>query len=298
MSGPNVQVTALCSLQVSICGLCGESLKVLLDSQPAAATVEDTAGRLPLHVAVDKNKPWLRLIATLVAAYPDGCKSRDGDYVALIICCVHLPYLAGGGRLPIHIAVDRNNPSIEVVRLLISTYPDGAVMRRGVGRLPIHYAVFYDHPNLEVVNFLLETYPTGAKLVDVYGRLPLHYAVDRARPNLDVVKTLLHVFPDGVFAKDTLSRSPLSIAVDHGEPMPVEVLRILVAAYPISVKEKGPMGKLPLLIAVETARPSLACVRFLAQSYPDAISCGAVDGKEDTPLSTCRARGLEYLERE
>ena len=52
---------------------------MLLESQPSAAAVEDTAGRLPLHVAVDKHRPWLRLIETLIAAYPDGCKTRDGE---------------------------------------------------------------------------------------------------------------------------------------------------------------------------------------------------------------------------
>ena len=175
--------------------------------------------------------------------------------------------------------MDRNNPSLEVVRLLIATYPDGVCMRRGVGRLPIHYAVFYDQPNLEVVNFLLEQYPTGAELVDVYGRLPLHYAVDRPQPNLSVVTSLLDVFAKGALAKDTLSRSPLTIAVDHGAPMPVQILKVLVAAHPASVWEKGPMGKLPLQIAVETARPSLACTRYLARCYPAAITCGSSEGK-------------------
>jgi hypothetical protein len=63
---------------VSIYGLCGDSVKVLLDSQPAAASVEDTAGRMPLHVAVDKHRPWIRLIETLLMAYPGACGTRDG----------------------------------------------------------------------------------------------------------------------------------------------------------------------------------------------------------------------------
>jgi hypothetical protein len=33
---------------------------------------------MALHVAVDKHKPWLRLIDTLVTAYPTACKMRDG----------------------------------------------------------------------------------------------------------------------------------------------------------------------------------------------------------------------------
>ena len=51
---------------------------MLLESQPEAAGVEDATGRMALHVAVDKHKPWLRLIDTLVTAYPTACKMRDG----------------------------------------------------------------------------------------------------------------------------------------------------------------------------------------------------------------------------
>lgn len=53
-------------------------LKVLLESQPEAAAVEDAAGRMALHVAVDKHQPWIRLVDTLVDAYPTACKMRDG----------------------------------------------------------------------------------------------------------------------------------------------------------------------------------------------------------------------------
>jgi hypothetical protein len=52
--------------------------QVLLESQPEAAAVEDAAGRMALHVAVDKHQPWLRLVNTLVDAYPMACKMRDG----------------------------------------------------------------------------------------------------------------------------------------------------------------------------------------------------------------------------
>jgi len=43
---------------VNIYGLCGDTLKILLASNPEAAYVEDTYGRLPLHVAVDREDPY------------------------------------------------------------------------------------------------------------------------------------------------------------------------------------------------------------------------------------------------
>lgn len=43
-----------------------------------------------------------------------------------MVCYAMLWYgvsVVGGGRLPLHIAVDRNNPSVEVVRAVIRGYP-------------------------------------------------------------------------------------------------------------------------------------------------------------------------------
>ena len=68
-------------MQVSIYGLCGDTLAILLASNPAAATIEDSVGRLPLHVACDCDEPWLRTVRTLVEAYPRACRERDGAQI-------------------------------------------------------------------------------------------------------------------------------------------------------------------------------------------------------------------------
>lgn len=63
-------------------------MKFLLESNPAAAAVEDTAGRMPLHVAVDKHRPWLRLIETLITAHPNACSTRDGfNFTSIFLLC-------------------------------------------------------------------------------------------------------------------------------------------------------------------------------------------------------------------
>lgn len=81
---------------ITIYTLCGDTVRVLLQSNPDAAKVEDNYGRLPLHVAVDRDQPWTDAIERLVTAYPQALNRRDG-----------------GGRLPLHIAVDRQEPNIE-----------------------------------------------------------------------------------------------------------------------------------------------------------------------------------------
>jgi hypothetical protein len=124
---------------VSIYGVCGDTIGTLLVSNPAAAAVEDSIGRLPLHVAVDCDQPWLSTVATLVEAYPRACRERDG-----------------AGRLPLHVVVDRNRPCASTMHILLNSYPEAAGSRRGVGRLAIHYACFCENPSLAIIDILLE----------------------------------------------------------------------------------------------------------------------------------------------
>ena len=150
---------------VSIYGLCGDTVSALLESVPEAAGVEDNLGRLPLHVACDRDAPWMDVLEALVEAKPESLNSRDG-----------------GGRLPLHVVLDRQVPDINAVRFIVRSNPGAVSARRGVGRLPLHYACFSDNPDLEVIQCLLDSYPDGVHAVDVYGRLALHYAVDKAYP--------------------------------------------------------------------------------------------------------------------
>ena len=150
---------------VSIYGLCGDTVSALLESVPEAAGVEDNLGRLPLHVACDRDSPWMDMLEAMVEAKPESLNNRDG-----------------GGRLPLHVVLDRQMPDINVVRFIVRSNPGAVSARRGVGRLPIHYACFSDNPDLEVIQCLLDSYPEGVEAVDVYGRLALHYAVDKAYP--------------------------------------------------------------------------------------------------------------------
>lgn len=264
---------------VSIYGLCGDSLQVLVESQPEAAAVEDAAGRMALHVAVDKNQPWIRLVNTLVDAYPTACKMRDG-----------------GGRLPLHIAVDRNNPSVEVIRALIRGYPEAAEKHRGVGRLPLHYAVFYDEPSVDVVAFLLEVYPGGASMPDVYGRLPLHYAVDRPRPNATVVQILLAAHPEASRMRDTTANLPLSIALNHGGLRSVEVVKMLLDSFPESITELDSEGRMPLHSVLHLHNPDVGVARYLARQYPEAITQTCGEG-QDSPLRLCEKNGFPVIQR-
>lgn len=56
---------------VTIYGLCGDTINALLEADPDAAGVEDTLGRLPLHVCCDRDEPWMDMVTALVEAKPE-----------------------------------------------------------------------------------------------------------------------------------------------------------------------------------------------------------------------------------
>jgi len=239
---------------ITIYTLCGDTVRVLLQASPEAARVEDSYGRLPLHVAVDRDQPWIDAIQRLVSAYPQALNSRDGI-----------------GRLPLHIAVDRQQPHPDVVRLLLRYHPQSAMARRGVGRLPIHYAIFADKPCIDVVQALLQSCPECAQTVDVYGRLPLHYAVDKAAaPDLNIVRCLLETYPEGAAIRDSHQRLPLTVALER-ENVHFELVKTLYEAYPQALSEMGNGKRLPLQILIDTNCNNLLVVDFIARKYPSAL---------------------------
>ena len=108
-------------------------------------------------------------------------------------------------RLPLTIAVERENPSMDVVRLLHAAYP-GALQDPGMrGRLPIHVALESPRISVSCVSYLLQQCPStglisyskagkGDSAVEVASRMrdgrsgsgdELYRAVLRCLPNYD-----------------------------------------------------------------------------------------------------------------
>ena len=158
--------------------LCGESIQVVLATNPESAMIEDAFGRTPLHVSVDRDHPRLDTTKQLIETYPEALSKRDKS-----------------GRLPLHIAVDRQEVNVEVVKLLLSRDTSAALSKRGVGRLPIHYVIFADKPSYPALDFILSLCPECAQIGDVYGRLPIHYAAAKSGLDKRIIERLIAAFP-------------------------------------------------------------------------------------------------------
>lgn len=258
---------------INIYTVCGDTVRVLLRSTPEAARVEDDYGRLPLHIAVDRDQPWMDAVEQLIVAYPGALERRDG-----------------GGRLPLHIAVDRQQPCVEVVKLLVLKCPAAATARRGVGRLALHYVIFSENPSYEILDHLLSACPESAQMVDVYGRLPLHYAVSKSKIAPNIIRRLLQAYPDGAKIRDRQSRLPLALALDH-ENVAVEIIQLLVDYNPDAVSEADAIHhQLPLQQAMMTNSHNILVCQLLARAYPEGIfySASAVS----STAATAAAQGI------
>lgn len=87
------------------------------------------------------------------------------------------------GNLPLHFTAWKKGP-LEVEKLLLKVYPEGAAQKNNHGNLPLHYAAHYNAP-LEVVEALYNAYPEGAGQKNNDNNTPLDLAIaDGASPNV------------------------------------------------------------------------------------------------------------------
>lgn len=73
---------------------------------------------------------------------------------------------------------------MDVEKLLLKVYPEGAASKNNHGNLPLHYAAHYNAP-LEIVEALYNAYPEGAMEKNNDNNTPLDLAIaDGASPNV------------------------------------------------------------------------------------------------------------------
>jgi len=113
------------------------------------------------------------------------------------------------GDLPLHEACQKAAP-FEVIKNLVSAFPEGVKTKGFCGRLPIHYAS-YNKPSLHVIKLLLENYPDGASMLDSDGRLPIHLAVVRNAPKA-AIKELIDAYPKSLQIPNKFGNTPRMLA--------------------------------------------------------------------------------------
>lgn len=87
-------------------------------------------------------------------------------------------------------------------------------MTNNYGNLALHFTAWKKGP-LDVEKLLLKVYPEGAAQKNNHGNLPLHYAAHYNAP-LEVVEALYHAYPEGASQKNNDNNTPLDLAIADG----------------------------------------------------------------------------------
>jgi ankyrin repeat protein len=217
----------------------------LVSENRRALAVEDSNGRLPIHVAARFSTRDIVLL--LAAEYQDGLVSRAND-----------------GMLPLHIAA--RCAELEVVQVLANIVPAALGTPTSDGMLPMHIAARY--AELEVVQWLAHKHPAGLGTPTENDRmLPLHVAVRYG--NLEVVQVLSNKSPAAVGTPAADGMLPLHVAA-HCDKL--EVVQFLAIQRPDALEARTADGMLPVHVAAHSDEASLDVVYALARMCPRSLA--------------------------
>jgi ankyrin repeat protein len=153
--------------QISLRNRDSEIMDTLLEANSEALIAIDNKGNTCLHDAVKYCNPYG--VKKLLDAHPELVLTRNFDRDELPI-----------HRLFHYISKDSKRLQwyqVEVLRILIEHNPETVAMTDKEGSLPIHLAVYFNS-NIEIIELLVSTYPSGSLLRDNFNKLPLHYTED------------------------------------------------------------------------------------------------------------------------
>lgn len=172
------------------------------------------------------------------------------------------------------------------------TAADGSkeVLRPGRDQSSLHLAIDCDAPSDEMVELLL-SHRADPNVADLAGRTPLHLALDfeedRNGPDLALAKTLLEHGADATLGNSEIgsANSCVHAAADRNQP---EVLRLLLAhGTPHSTPGKG--GFTPLALAARAGIDAVLPPLLEAGANPDALM-PLTNGKSARELAVINKR--------
>lgn len=167
-------------------------IRRLVVAHPAAASVVNAEGLLPVRLAVEKGAPS-SVISVLLETYPGAASDADDE-----------------GRVLLHFALTHKAP-LTVIQKIINVNPDALEVVDEDGLLPIHIALAVECAPV-VVEALLAAKPSQAKHVDAEEGTLLHFAAYHGCPKV-LLNTLMHFNRDAVGVRDGEGMLPLHRAV-------------------------------------------------------------------------------------
>jgi ankyrin repeat protein len=189
------------------------AINLLLEAEPRAAMVRDSTNSqfTPLHLACKNPRVPFRIVAAMVEACPKAASVPDSN-----------------DYLPIHHACEVGTAA-EVVELLWKAYPESAVAQTKKKDSALSLACSCNKSTATVA-FLIQANPNALTEKNHYGFVPLHCVCGAVQPRMGIVEEILRVCPSSVVMKSHGGESAIHIA--SGNPGTcVGVIELLTAQY-------------------------------------------------------------------
>ena len=113
-----------------------DALQVLIEMDPSRARDRDRFGLLPLHWACTEEAVPIRLLVTILEAYPEAARTKNNTQM-----------------LPLHIAVQSQLP-VTHLKVLVEAYPSAVDETNELGQTPIEIEKEMNSASPETFNML------------------------------------------------------------------------------------------------------------------------------------------------
>lgn len=246
----------------------------------------------PIHCACSNKNCPTSVIEYLMDKFPSTlehlCAIRGGVYET------HDWEVKG---LPLHyyLAWNNSNIDIDIVKMMIETYPQSLMTSdEDWPCYPIHLVLSDQHCiiNEELLMYLLELEPASIHLLDGEGRTILHLACYNEYLTLEIYQFILNKWPEATRMRDnylgSLPIHALSMADTLDEAASIEILRSMLDIDPTFARDMDSFdGHRPIDWAVK-GRPFEFC-KVLIDLYPESLrdcrpifeACGFPSSRDD-----------------
>lgn len=271
--------------------------RILVELNPSAVQLRDSAGFTPLHTALCSNKinSIFEIIQLLLEVWPDGV---DGNgFLPIHTLCINYNEKKDGGVL------------LDIARTLLNTHPDSLRQNNHGGYTPLHLAAA--RGALALCQLLISYDSELVNLLSGSGLMPFHTACANAAGN-DTVRYLFELYPECIHIRDYGDYLPIHLVIRfyYGRERS-QILRFLLECHPDSASESITAGVDGLGDPIMNLPLHLACIRGLRlkdlmmvfNAYPEAINMKDGQGKipsdylpagNDDERSSFMSRQLEY----
>lgn len=243
---------------------------LLIQAFPEGLTVQDNCGWLPIHRAC-WGKVSIEALNLLVKANQKSLEVLDkwhrkpSDVLKLNMASLYdnshyncytvsSDGAVCGKTSLLHAAVEAGF-SVQLVKLIVDTFPENCILQDVNGMTPLHYASEY-HPTLdyvEIVLILVNANPISCTVADNFGRIPSQ------------------IFHKVASTKDANGMLHLHHQAKESTTFTTNSLQFIVTAYPESISTPDNYGLLPFHYACLNTASSLDILMFFLQLYPECI---------------------------